>query len=528
MRQIRSITTISMVLVLFLTSIVSISADWKKDIDELLNTSDETTQKSLIQKIEKNAPPWTALSLYLQNPVFNQPEKTGEYIEKMIMCIDDVERPYIVYIPEGYNADIPTPLLVILHGGVGRENLIEDRITRVDDHEIMQLVKHEKWVALFPFGQKDAVWWDDVGMTNILTQINTVKRDYNVDDNRVWMHGFSDGASASFMFAMTNPNYFGAFVALNGHMGVAALDGELTTCPANMFNTPLHAVCTDKDSLYPLKKMRPTIKMAIDAGANISYREYLGFGHDFGYANSELPIIGRFLKNNPRNPFPSQVYCESVGPELGWMRWLRIDSIDPGEKAEWHKNYNTPLVDDRITFGFFIDDKYDGDGIRVKNLAEGAVFARKAGLQAEDIIIQCEDLPILSDDDLWTVKQKLKRGDDVTLKVLRDGKSIQLKGKLPLPTHYLLLPQRQPTGALQAQYMANTFELKNSQVKKFSIFIHPDMAQVKQPVRVIVNGVEIFNKSIEADLSLILINFLEHRDRALLYINRIEIDLSNK
>lgn len=524
----RTLTIIGFIL---LTVIPFTSADaeaqWQEIIDQILIDTSDADIDMHMELLKKHNPSWTDIADYLQKTTPPVPEATDILVEKQILCEDGVERPYVLYIPKNYDASKATPLMVILHGGVGRSELIKDRIAYAEEYQIMKIAREAGWIALFPFGQAGALWWDGVGMTNILNQIRTVKTNYNIDDNRVWMGGFSDGASASFFFAMAKPNDFGAFVPLNGHMGVAALDGELTTCPANMRNSPQHVICTDNDGLYPAARMRKTIEMAIDAGADIIYREYNGYGHDFGYAEAELPVIANFLDSHPRDRFPNKVFCESVGPDFGWMRWLRLESIAPGTRAEWHKDYNTPLVDNRITFGFFIDSEFEGSGLKVDKLVDGATLSAEMGLTADDIIIECQGQKISNNDDLDKVKESLNRGDTVTIQVKRGDEKVTLKGKLPPPLHYLLMPIRQPTGALKANYMANTFKVKSSQVAEFTVFIHPDMIQLDQPVRIIVDGVETFNAHVKPDIDFMIRNYLEHRDRALLYVNYITVKLAS-
>lgn len=40
---------------------------------------------------------------------------------------------------------------------------------------------------LFPSEQESATRWDEVGMTNTRKLVRTVKREFNMDDDRVWM-----------------------------------------------------------------------------------------------------------------------------------------------------------------------------------------------------------------------------------------------------------------------------------------------------------------------------------------------------
>ena len=69
-----------------------------------------------------------------------------------------------------------------------------------------------------------------------------------------------------------------------------------------------------------------------------------------------------------------------------------------------------------------------------ENLGEGAVVkdsaADKAGLKEYDIILECSNEKITEKNPLANLLQKFKIGDEVSLKVLREGKEIILKVKL--------------------------------------------------------------------------------------------------
>jgi len=69
-----------------------------------------------------------------------------------------------------------------------------------------------------------------------------------------------------------------------------------------------------------------------------------------------------------------------------------------------------------------------------ESLGEGAVVkdsaADKAGLKEYDIILECSNEKITEKNPLANLLQKFKIGDEVSLKVLREGKEIILKVKL--------------------------------------------------------------------------------------------------
>ena len=173
-------------------------------------------------------------------------------------CSDGIERPFAVYVPKTYDRSKEHTLVVYLHGLVGRSEIMTEKEIReeLDWIHFKDSAEKNNYILLFPVANADAMWWDEVGTDNVLTQVKFVKTHYNVDDNAVFMTGFSDGASGSFYFAMCYPDLFAGFIPLNGHMGVVSIDGGIETYAQNMFNRPLHVINTDIDGLYPDKEMR--------------------------------------------------------------------------------------------------------------------------------------------------------------------------------------------------------------------------------------------------------------------------------
>ncbi len=432
-----------LVIVLIVLGItIETHADWSADLDELIKTESNQTQDELIQKIVKSDPNWQEVVAHIKSIKFADNVETGKVFLDSTLCIDGVMRPWVLYVPSNYNPKQAAPLLVLLHGGVGRAEILDDPLAYVEENSFQSLAEKLGGLAIYPFGQAGALWWDEVGMTNINNLVRTVKRNYNVDDDRVFMGGFSDGASASFCYAMINPTDYAAFMALNGHIGVGSLDGDLATYAPNIFNTPVYTITTDRDQLYPAHKMRATIDMARRAGGNIFYRELEG-EHDFAYAEEELPRIARFLERHPRDPLPTEIVWETAERQFGLCRWFAIDEITIDEAAPWHVDHTAMLVDDRITIGFMSVD-YEGSGVKVGKVIEDS-FAEKTGLQTEDVIIKGGKKAIENIDDLNDFKAGFKRGDPVELTVRRADQDIVLKGNLPDPKNYYVFDLGHPT-----------------------------------------------------------------------------------
>ncbi|MEE9554466.1 MAG: PDZ domain-containing protein [candidate division Zixibacteria bacterium] len=324
---------------------------------------------------------------------------------------------------------------------------------------------------------------------------------------------------------MLDPTDYGAFIALNGHMGVASQDGGIPTFPVNFFNSPVYAVTTFRDALYPSSQMRKGIEMANKAGGRVFYRERDGV-HNFDYAEEELPLIADFLNNHPRDPLPSKIIWESSDRRFGQCFWLAIDGVSEDQPTRWHKRYNAEIIDSSITIGFFPDDTFAGPGVLAGGIAGEEYLAGKMGLLPGDIIVGGNRIEIEKIGDINAFKSTIRYGDPVTIVVMRDDKKIELRDSLPEPRTTPLLKYADNSSAIaRATFYGNIVEIESSRLRSFRILINPDMFNIEQNLKVIVDGDIVYDKPIEPDPKFMLWNFWENLDRGLLYISEIEISL---
>lgn len=511
-------------------SVASRTASWETDLTALIRADHPDTMDLLMRRILAAGPSWGEVSSRLRAIPFDAPALRGGFVADSAKCIDGAVRPYLVYIPSAYDPAEPAPLLVYLHGGVGRTEMIspEDYLENLSsDSDFVKLAESRGWLMLFPLGQAGATWWDRVGMANIRTQIREVKRRYNTDDDRVWMTGFSDGASGSYGFAMLSPDDFAAFVPLCGHPGVAGLAGELETFAPNLSNTPVYAVNTDGDALYPSAEMARIVEMAAAAGADIAFREYRGFTHTPDFLPFDIPNIARFLEGRPRDPFRPRLHWETADPEFGSCRWFSTVGIHPCDAADWHKDHNMILVDKRITFGFMMDNAFEGPGVRVDRLVDGDTPVRRAGLEAGDVILACNDYPTPDARRLDDFKTTVKRGDPFSMLVDRNGSRLEISGSFPPPQNRFLFPRRAPSAAARVQAVGNRVLVQGSRLSSFSVRVHPGMFQIDHPIIIEADGATVFDSVVQPDIEYMLRNFLENRDRRLIHVAEIRVELES-
>jgi hypothetical protein len=79
------------------------------------------------------------------------------------------------------------------------------------------------------------------------------------------------------------------------------------------------------------------------------------------------------------------------------------------------------------------------------------------------------------------------------------------------------------SGAVRANYNNNAFDIETSRVTEIALFISPIMINLANPVVVIINGTEVFNKKVAGDKLFLLTNFTTNFDRKALWIGSINI-----
>ena len=236
---------------------------------------------------------------------------------------------YWLVVPATYDPAKRYQVRFQLHGGVMREDpsLRGDGSVRLEGAE---------QIYIMPAGWNEAPWWSDAQVGSLRAILEDVKRDYNVDENRVVVSGVSDGGTGAFYIAMRDTTPYAAFLPLNGYVLVLR-NAEMQISGGlflnNLRNKPLYIVNGGKDPLYPMDAIEPSIGHLYRGGVPIAYRPQPQAGHDTSWWPSLRDDFEEFVKTHPRVPLPDKLWWE-VSTTRTWNRahWLIIDSL--GTTAE--------------------------------------------------------------------------------------------------------------------------------------------------------------------------------------------------
>ena len=258
----------------------------------------------------------------------------------------------IVEVPESYDPARSWPLRVSLHGGVGRPapgpgdeapRALTNRTT--SDGEIV----------LHPRAWSMAEWWKAEQVDNVLQLVDRVRREYNVDETRVYVTGISDGGTGVYFLGMRVATPWAACLPLNGHPSVLAnpdvgADGQLY--PANLANCPLYVINGGRDRLYPAASVAPLVDMLRKGGVPLTWQVYPDAGHDVSWWPRERPRFEQFLAAHQRVAHPARISWETERTDrYNRFRWLTIDRLGarPSDVALEDANAFEPVPGRKIT-----------------------------------------------------------------------------------------------------------------------------------------------------------------------------------
>ena len=237
---------------------------------------------------------------------------------------DGIEHSYAVNVPEGYDPARRYQVRFQLHGGVGGRPDNSPRGTG----EIGSLAGAEQ-IYVLPYAGGETPWWTNDQILNLNTIVDTLKRTYNVDENRVVVSGVSDGATGAYYVAMRDTTPFASFLPLNGFIMVLSSDeiDDGFMFPNNLRNKPLFVVNGGRDRLYPTRNVEPFTKHLMKGGVEIEYHPQAEGEHNTKWWPEVKDSFEQFAAGHPRNPHPEKLTWQAGDKIHNRAHWLVIDEF---------------------------------------------------------------------------------------------------------------------------------------------------------------------------------------------------------
>jgi pimeloyl-ACP methyl ester carboxylesterase len=284
-------------------------------LDELSSSSNSSSKSG--------SPPALVDECHRALPLKSPPVKFGTLLETTPTGKDknkeNSQISYLLRTPLSYREDRPSPMLVYLSGGAGfamdAMYSAETAVSRTD------------YLVLYP--QAAGYWWTPDAARRFDAVFNDVLQRYNVDRDRIYLTGFSNGGTGALYFAALWPQRFAAVVSL---MGAGQCNEQVKAGLPNLKSLPLLFVHGENDTTIEPECSKTTQAALADLNPAIKPQLKIlpNHSHDITLRSDDGLTLA-FFKDKLRNPFPRTVDLSEFDALATRGYWVEILDGKPGK-----------------------------------------------------------------------------------------------------------------------------------------------------------------------------------------------------
>lgn len=208
--------------------------------------------------------------------------------------IDNTLQPYSVYLPEGFDGESPSPLIVGLHGsGVDEQGFMPMLVSRLKTLSLPVIAPKGRGLSDYYVGDSGEDVFECVDHFTGLFP--------NIDRERILLIGFSMGGYGAWRLGLLRPDFFRGLIIMSGVVAPPERTGgeKISDMLDRQMNSAVLVVHGDRDSAVPVGATRNIVSRLRNLGVDVKYIEVPGAGH----GNYE---VGEELSTWIRNLFASE------------------------------------------------------------------------------------------------------------------------------------------------------------------------------------------------------------------------------
>jgi predicted peptidase len=195
---------------------------------------------------------------------------------------------YLLYLPSGYDASRPWPLLLFLHGSGERGSDISRVAIHGPPRVIRDAVLDMPFIVVSPQVPEDRIW--SVAFLDAL--LDDVASQYAVDPDRVYVTGLSMGGYGAWHLAMEFPDRFAAIAPISG--------GGTITGACTLRNLPTWVIHGALDEVVPPSRSEELVQRLRACDGHVRFTLYPDAGHDAWTRSYSDPAFYEWLLSHRR------------------------------------------------------------------------------------------------------------------------------------------------------------------------------------------------------------------------------------
>jgi poly(3-hydroxybutyrate) depolymerase len=248
---------------------------------------DFAAAESLLAAVNARKDPWAG--------------RTGDLKRHYMLTAADEIIPYRLYVPTSYKPGKAMPVVVALHGLGGTEDTFFENYGR----KLPELAEKHGYIVVAPLGYRVDGGYGfaltggtdpaskrarDLSEQDVLQVLENVRRQYTVDEKRVYLMGHSMGAIGTWAMATKYPDKWTALGVFSGF--------SIPTNARVIKEIPQFVVHGDADPTVPVTGSRTMVRALQGVGAEVVYTEVPGGNHN-NVVEPNLGAMFAFFDQHP-------------------------------------------------------------------------------------------------------------------------------------------------------------------------------------------------------------------------------------
>lgn len=198
--------------------------------------------------------------------------------------------PYVLYLPDSYDANNPDqtyPVMMFLHGAGERGNHNLPLLRSVGLPKYIEALDDDfPFIVIAPQCPPDSLW--SAYPQALITALDSVIRNYHVDERRVYLTGLSMGGFGTWFLASSYPSRFAAIAPICGFgYHLLGFPNRLK----RITHIPVWAFHGEADDIVPIEEQKMLVDAFRNYGGNVQWTTYPNVNHnswDKAYATADL------------------------------------------------------------------------------------------------------------------------------------------------------------------------------------------------------------------------------------------------
>ena len=270
------------------------------------------------------------------DPAGTVDEKGGPMIKYHTSSFDGSSQPYALYVPNAYSPDARWPLVISLHGFSSDHVLNLRRVFGLgnacgepdaDCKQVFPAFPEIPCIVASPYGF-GSMGYAAQGETDVLDVLADMKRNYSIDDDRVYLTGLSMGGEGTWHIAVRYPDLWAAIAPVCAPTSFFAGPEDVCCLARNLMHLPTHISHGECDTTVPVDESREMARILDELGYSYMYEEYPDVAHnawDHTYADAR---IFKWLLQYKRAAKPRKISYTTDRLRYNTAYWIEISHIN--------------------------------------------------------------------------------------------------------------------------------------------------------------------------------------------------------